>query len=325
MIRPTLRHSIACLIVLAATGSLAACSGSDSPDQAGDSNKLQRLVFINPAPAQPAWKGAEACFLDAAKKAGIDAKVYGTPGASTSTADQLRFIEQAVSEGADGILGTSFTGDTALEAAFQSARDKDVLVGTMASGDATKARNFDIGIDIVKFGQDMADQVALRPGEHRVAIVLPGLTGTPKIFQESFAAQAKTHDNVEIAQAVSDDGNVTKDADLVNSLLTANPDITDVVAVNPGSTAGIVTAIAERNKIGEVFMLGNGLADPAPAALENGTAAAFYVQKKCDLGKVAVEKMVALSQGKDVPRNVAVATVFATQDNVKSLDPKVWN
>jgi ABC-type sugar transport system substrate-binding protein len=313
----------ALLTALALSSCTSGTDAAGAEDSAGGS--LEQLVFINPAPAVAAWQGAEKCFVEAAEAAGIDAQVYGTPGANTSTSDQLRFIEQAVAGGADGILGTSFTNDSAVEAAFQAARDKGVLIGTMASGDATQARNFDVGIDIEQFGRDVADEIASRPGQHEVAILVAGLTGTPKIFADAFTEQAATHDNVSEPRLVTDDGNVTKDADVVSGLLTAHPETTDIVAVNPGSTTGVATAIRERDRVGEVVLTGNGIADPAPAALEDGTAAAFYIQKKCDLGRLAVESMIALSDGEEVARNVPIDTGFATVEDYQDLDLAVWN
>lgn len=271
------------------------------------------------------WQIAERCFVEEARTEGIATDTFGSPGANAATADQLRYIEQAVAGGADGIMSTSFTNGDAVEAAFQAARDKGIYVGTMASGDTTEARNFDVGIDIVQFGKDMADQVASQSGTRRVAIVVQSLTGTPKEFTDAFTDQARKHDNLELVQTVTDDGVVTKDAELVSGLLSAHPDITDIVSAQGGSTAGITTAIRERGKQGEVMLTGNSIADPAPASLEDGSAYAFYIQKKCDLGRLAVQNMVALSKGENVARNIPIETGFVTVKNYKELDLEVWN
>lgn len=308
---------------LLAVTTIAGCSQT-APDSAADS-EFTTITFINPAPAQDSWKGIEKCFVEAAEAAGITTKVVGSPGANTQTSDQLRFIEQAVAEGADGIAGTSFTSDTGLEAAYQTAQDRGIVIATMLSGDATQARNFDVGVDIVKFGQDMADQVASRAGGHKVAILLPGLSGTPKIFSDAFQERAASYDNVDIIQTLSDDGVVTDDADLVGGLLTAHPDVTDIVTVNPGSSSGVATAIRERGKIGQVFLTGNSIAEPAASALDDGTAAAFYVQRKCDVGRLLVENMIAAHNGDDVARNVPIETKFVTKENYRELDLTEWS
>lgn len=317
--------SAVAIIPIALAALLAGCAVPVvEPDPEPSAAAIDHLVFISPAPSVLSWQIAARCFVEAAEAAGIETDVWGTPGANTATADQLRFIEQAVAEGADGIVGTSFTSDTAVEAAFQSARDAGILVATMASGSATEARNFDVGIDITKFGEDTVDEIASNDGQHKVALLVAGLTGTPKQFIDAFEARAAETDNVEVIQVVTDDGVVTKDADLINALLTAQPDVTDIVAVNPGSTAGVVTAIRERGKAGEVSFYGNSISDPAPASLEEGTATAFYVQKRCDLGTLAVEKMIALAAGDDVPRNIAVETKFVTVDDYAKLDRETW-
>jgi len=308
------------------TASPGASSGSSTgsgTSSAAGGRALEKVWFINPAPAQEHWQIAQKCFENEATKKGLQARSVGVPSSGTSAAAQLELIQQAVAAGADGIAGTSFAGAEALEPAFAAAKEKGVLVATMESGDATKARTFDVGLDIVKFAKDMVDQVASRPGKHRAAILAPGLSGTPKIFADAARAQAKAHDNVEITELISDDGAVAKDADLMSNLLTAHPMTTDILAVNPGSTAGVVTAIRERGRIGEVFLTGNGLADPAREALTSGAAAALYVQQICDVGTLAVDTMVAASKGEKVDRVIPVKTDFATKKNIDSLG-KGW-
>lgn len=306
----------------------AAAAGSSttgvSTSASASAGKLKTIEFINPAPAQEAWQVTAKCFTDEAKVKGLTAKVVGTPGVNTNGSAELEFIQQATAANVGGIAATSYANGASLEPAFAAARAKGILIATMESGDATQARNFDVGLDIPKFGRDVADEIAARPGKHNVAILDPGLTGTPLIFNIAFKAEAAKKSNVTVTQIISDDGIVTKDAGLVGSLLTAHPDVTDIVAVNPGSTAGVVTAIREHGKIGKVFLTGNSKADPAKAALDSGAASAFYVQKQCDLGTLAVDNMVLASMGKTVARNIPVETSFATKANFASFDSK-WD
>jgi erythritol transport system substrate-binding protein len=311
--------------VLAVTAStVAALTGCTAPSSTAPksttSHKLTSVEFINPAPAQPAWQVTAKCFTAEAAKKGLKSKVVGIPGNDTDSSAEIGFIEQATADGEGGIAATSYANTASLEPAFEAAHKKGIIVATMESGDATAARTFDVGLDIPKFGRDMADQVASRPGNHIVAIVDPGLTGTPKIFNDAFESEIKGKSNITVLQIINDNGAVTTDADLVGSLLVAHPNVTDIVAVNPGSTAGIVTAIQEHNLVGKVFLTGNSKAAPAQAALDSGAAAAFYVQKQCDLGTFAVDNIVLASEGKKVPRDIPVSTSFATKKNFASFN-----
>ena len=295
--------------------------GASSPSTvtAATGKTLKTVEFINPAPAQQAWQVTAKCFADEAKRKGLQAKVGGTPGVNASNSALLEFIQQATAANVGGIAATSFTDAASLESAYATAKSKGIIIATMESGDATQARNFDVGLDIPKFGRDMADEIASRPGQHNVAILIQVLTGTPKIFNDAFKAEAATKSNVKLVQIVTDGGTVTNDADLIGSLLTAHPSVTDIVTPNPGSTAGVVTAIKEHDRLGKTFLVGNSKADPAKAALDSGAAAAFYVQKQCELGTLAIDNMILVSQGKTVPRNIPVQTSFATKANFASF------
>jgi ribose transport system substrate-binding protein len=321
--------SAALAIALAACGSSsdgsASTSSAANPATAAAATSVSRaaksLEMISPNAGQASWQSIAKCFAAEAKRLGVPAKIVGAPGLSTSTSDNLNYLQQAVADGVGGVALGTFSDAAALEPAIAAARKRGVAIATMESGDASAARSFDVGLDITTYGIAVAHEVASLPGTKNVGILVPGLAGTPVQFDDAFKQTIGGTPSVKLVSVVSDNGEVTDDADLVGNLLTAHPNVNVIVAVNPGSTPGVVTAISEHNDAGKVRLIGNGIANPAPQALKSGTAAAFYVQNVCSVGKVAVDDMVAAGKGDSVPKDIGVPSSFATKSNYTSFGP----
>lgn len=296
-------------------GSVPAESGSPAPP-------LKSIEMINPAPGTAAWDAVSSCFMAEAKKRGVSAKVVGTPGDNFNTAKALDFISQAQAAGVSGIAVNTAGGASTFEPALAAAKRKGMLVATMESGDATAARNFDVGIDIPTYARKVAALIASMPGQKNVAILTIALTGTPKIFSDTLAKAITADHSVKIVTTVPDNGDVTKDADLTGNILTAHPQTNVIVAVNVGTTAGVVTALKEHNAVGKTALVGLTLEDPAKAGLRSGAVAAVYVQHICDVGTLTVDKFIAAAQGKTVPPDIPVQTAFATKANYTTFDSK---
>jgi ABC-type sugar transport system substrate-binding protein len=333
----TVRGSVAVGVSAALAIALAACGGSSNgsggtttsaakattADAAASTvpaaSKVKSVEMISPNAGQASWQVIAKCFTAEANRLGIQAKVVGAPGVSTSTPDNLNYLQQAVADGIGGVALATFSDPAALEPAIASARKHGVAIATMESGTASAARSFDVGLDITHYGLAVADEVASLPGVKKVGILVPGLAGTPVQFDNAFKQAIRGTPSVSLVSVVSDNGQVTDDADLVGNLLTAHPDINVIVAVNPGSTAGVVTAISEHNDVGKASLIGNGIASPAPQALKSGAAAAFYVQNVCSVGRLAVDDLVAAGKGQSVSKDIGVPSSFATKSNDTSF------
>jgi ABC-type sugar transport system substrate-binding protein len=313
------------LTALLATGALiAAATGCSSSPANGEARQLKTITMINPAPGVEAWQTVARCFQDQAEKRGVTAKVIGSSGSRQDARQTLGLVEQAVAEGTDAIILLTAGGEAVLESALAQAKSKGVLIATMESGSATKARHFDVGIDIPQFAKDVAAQIAKSPGPKNVGVLSVGLTGTPKSFNETLATSLAAVPDAKLVDIVTDNGDVTKDADLANNLLSAHPEINIIVTNAPGMMPGVETAIRERGALGEVSALALSFDDSTKAALESGAAAGVYIQRLCDVGTLGVDNFVDLAAGKKVLENIPVKAQFATKADYKTFDQD-WN
>jgi ABC-type sugar transport system substrate-binding protein len=316
----------AALTLVLGTSACAATAGtSTSTSTANDAAKvLKSIEMINPSPGDPEFQTIAGCFTAEAKRKGVAAKVVGSPGDNLNSSAALGYVQQAVADGVGAIALTTSGDATSIEPALAAARKKGVLVATMESGDATAARNFDVGIDIVQYAKNAAAQIAAMPGRKDVAILTIALSGTPKIFDDAFIQAIKSDPSVSLLDVVPDNGDVTTDADLAGEILLAHPQTNVILTVNPSSTPGVATAITEHNDVGKVHLVGLSLTPEGKSALQSGIASALYVQRICDVGTLAVEDLLAVAAGKTVPSEVPIAATFATKADYTKFGPG-WN
>lgn len=284
-------------------------------------SKLKSITMIDPAPGQPAWDAIVKCFRSQAAAKGVKAVITGPPGASAYNLQSLlELTQQAVASGTSAIaLTTSFSAPS-FDPVIKQAKAKGVFIGTMESGDASPGRNFDVGLDIMGYARDAANYVGKMSRPKNVAIVAQNLTGTPKIFIDTFKAQLARYPDAKYVTQVLDNADTTKDADLVSNLLSSHPETSIIVSANPASTAPIATAIKEAKAEGRVHLLAITRDAPGLAALEGGTAEALYVQRLCDVGTSAVDSFVALSQGKPVRSLIPVSAAYVTRTTNSKYD-----
>ncbi len=307
---------------LAATAlvALAACGNGSADADASGEGGLGEITWVNPAPGVEAWQNVETCLREAADEAGVEVKVVGASGGSQDARATQRLVEQAIASGTDAISVLTAGGEAILTSTLQEAKDQGIYVATMESGSTTELRNFDVGLDIPRFAEDVAAEIAKQDGPKKVGVLSVGLTGTPKLFNDTLEEALADVEGAEIVDVVTDNGDVTKDADLVGDMLTAHPDIDYVVTNAPGMMAGVETALREKGVIGDVSAFALSFDDSTKAALESGAARGVYVQRLCDVGTLTVETFVALAAGEDVPKDVPVEAEFATKDTYESYD-----
>jgi ABC-type sugar transport system substrate-binding protein len=301
---------------------MTACS---SPGSGADATgSADTIVLINPAPGSPAWQSIADCFESEAEAKGVTADVVGTSGTAYDVAATVELLQQQVALGVGAIAVNHSGGADTLAPIIKQARDAGIFIGSLESGAAIVDRNFDAGIDIPAYARLVAERISAMPGEKKVGLLSISETGTSKIFNDELASALADDSSVEIVQTVLDNGDPTKDADLVNGMLSAHPEITVIVTNNPGQIAGVSTAIKEQSLVGKTTAIGISLDESTQAALDDGTADAIAVQNLCQVGIDTVDAFVALQNGEEVTGDFPVDLKWVEKSDWRDLDTSVW-
>jgi ribose transport system substrate-binding protein len=165
-----------------------------------------------------------------------------------------------------------------------------------------------IGSDNYEGGR-IAGRFALEKlaGRGRVAL-LEGIagheTGDARIRGFRDALQGQTG----LSVATSQPANWERDQgyNVFQNILQANPDVTALFAANDLMALGALEAIAAAGKQGKITVIGFDALDEARAAVKAGTMAATIAQSPSQMGRIAVERAVALLKGEVPPSEIGV-------------------
>ena len=128
--------------------------------------------------------------------------------------------------------------------------------------------------------------------------------------------KAQLPHNVHVVATAYDKGNPATTVDVTEQMLIAHPDINVIYSWEGTAVAGIATAIKERNAVHKVVAVVNDLTPQVVDGIRAGIIYGTNWQHFCAMSKLAVDNLVAVSQGKAVPATTDSGTTFVTAANL---------
>jgi ABC-type sugar transport system substrate-binding protein len=310
-------------VTVVASGLLLTACGNDSSagsgtDTAGGSGsergEVNSIFFANPLPAYPDWAAADSCFKQALKDNGVEGTSQGPTGLQIQDQFVLDRISQATTSGQyDAIMMTPIQA-AKYEPFVKRAKDAGMYVATILPNAPVESADLQLGTDLEKYGADVAEAIGQRPGQQNVIVITDAAGGIGDTIVKEFEKNLPS--NVKVVATGYDAADPTKTADVVGQSLTAHPEANVVWTWEGTGVAGITTAIKEKGLEGEVVGVTNDLTDQSVAGIRDGLIYGTMRQHFCDMGRLAVENLLKLGKGEEVPATIDTGTTFVTKDNV---------
>jgi ABC-type sugar transport system substrate-binding protein len=308
-----------------ALAGVSACGGTDSGTANVGSSKDGRsftVQFVNPLPSYPTWKQIGDCMKDEAGKRGVDYSESGPSGTAMDVSQMTQQVQQAVANKKGAII--TFPANEGFTQVLKQARSAGVVTGTIyGPGGTENGADYNIGPDWNVIGEAVIGAVAALPGKHVVGLVAADNTGLGKSWLEGVKNAVAKHDNVTIGGQVYTSDDAAKALSQVNALLTAHPDITEIVTHMGTVTPGAVSAIKSQGRKGKTFLLAVGHDNGGSEAVKEGTANLMLMQDVCSLGKQLVDGVVDVHEGK-TPAEVPVKVAVIGKDDVEKYLSEGW-
>jgi ABC-type sugar transport system substrate-binding protein len=194
-----------------------------------------------------------------------------------------------------------------------------VNIDSPISEDAAQAANLSvstyIGTDNMSAGKLAAEEMArLLPNGGDVALI-GGVAGdaTSEARLEGF--QQGIPDNIRIVQTISADWERQKALTAAGDILRARPDLAGFFVANDDMGLGVVRALADVGRQGEVIVVSvDGLRD-AIEAVQEGTLSATVAQYPYAIGAMGMEACQAAMAGETLPEDVTAPVAVVNQSN----------
>jgi len=239
-----------------------------------------------------------------------------------SVSKQMSDIENLVSRGVDAILINATDGE-AVVPAVEEANDAGIPVLAIDRGISGGEVAIYVASNNVTGGKMAAHYTAAKMALQGKIVMLEGIPGTSAARErgQGFTEVINSLSGVEIV-ASEPAGFAQNDGyEVMQNILTAQPEIDAVFAQNDLMALGALQAIEGADREDEMFVVGFDAIDPAIQAIENGRMSATIMQQPTLMGRMGVENAVKLLEGEmEVPEGetkfVPVPLKLITQDNL---------
>ena len=268
------------------------------------------------------WQAVESGAQQAAADLGVEITFEG-PETEAMVDRQIEMLQAALAKDPSAICFAALDTQAAiplLEEAnsrgipivgFDSGVDSDIPVATAAT-------------DNVAAAALAADKMAELIGdEGKVAVLVHDQTSRTGIDRrDGFLNQmAEAHPNIEIVNVDYGAGDQLKSTDLAKAVIQANPDLKGYFGANEGSIIGVLNAVTELGKEGEIVVIGYDAGKQQMDAIRSGVEAGAITQNPVGIGYKCVEAAVMAINGEPVDK--VIDTGFFWYDASNIDDPEI--
>jgi ribose transport system substrate-binding protein len=314
---------VALLIATALTASLAGCGTTSAPAASAGPKKAlttsdlsgKTIGFI-PGVNDPFYISMQCGIETAAKKYGM--KVNTQIPQQFEAAVQTPILNAMVATAPAALL-IAPTDAQALVPPLTKAVSAGIPVGLVDTTLTDQSLAFtSIATDNAIGGGQAADALAKLIGEKGKVLVIAFKAGasTSDARQKGFEDKIKTYPNITYLGAQINDNDPAKAASIVSATLAANPDLAGIFATNLFAAQGAATGLRNGGAQGKVKMVGFDAGAGQIDQLKRGDVQALIAQKPGEIGKDAVDQIVAYLTGGTVKKSIGTETVIITQDNL---------
>jgi ribose transport system substrate-binding protein len=300
------------------------CCGSPNPDdEAADVDLRIKIAVIPKGTTHEFWKSIHAGAQQAAAEYDVDILWKG-PQKEDDRAQQITVVEDFVSRGVDGIVLAPLD-DRALMRPVRDAAQENIPV---------------VIIDSALQGEDFISFVAT---DNYRGGVLAGkrmgelLQGKGDIFMIRYQAgsasttkrEAGFRDTVkqefpEVNFLVEDlyAGSTTETSyQLGENLLNRFPDVDGIFCPNESSTFGVLRALQETGKTGEIVFIGFDSSPKLVQGMQDGHIHGLVLQDPIKMGYLGVRQMVLHLKGQEIEKRIDTGVYMVTRENMD--DPRM--
>ncbi len=264
------------------------------------------------------FKLAEAGMKDAAKKAGADL-LLGTSAGSQDK--EITLVETYTSQKVSAIAIAPLSVKASVPA-LKRAHDAGVKIVTFDNAIEADFPESTIKSDPILLGRPTGE--AARKyienklgGKAKIAVItyMSLLPEAASKRNQGFLDEVKKLPGVQIV-AQQDAWLAPNAVTVVESVLTAHPDLDMIWAANEGGTVGSVTAVKNAGKAGKVVVFGTDISEQIADFLlaPDNILQAVTGQKPFEIGTMAIETAAKAARGEKVEKRVDLAGAFFTRE-----------
>jgi ribose transport system substrate-binding protein len=296
--------SLILLSLLMAAMVLTACGGGETADTPAESGEIY-IAVISKGFQHQFWQAVRTGAENAAKDFNVTITFEG-PETEAMVDKQVEMVQAALDKNPAALCLAALDTQALLpqlekaQAAgipvigFDSGVDSDIPLSTAATDNLAAAAV-------------AADKMAeLIGGSGQVAVIVHDQTSRTGIDRrDGFVNQMEAeYPDIEIVDIQYGGGDQLKSTDLAKAIIQAHPDLKGFFGANEGSIIGVLNAVSEMGKEGEIVVIGYDSGQQQMDAIRAGTEAGAITQDPIGIGYKCVEAAVKALNGETLPKEI---------------------
>jgi ribose transport system substrate-binding protein len=297
-----------------------ACGGSGDTTKGGSGGSggdRPTIALVSKGFQHQFWQAVREGAEKAAEEFDVEVTFEG-PDNESQVAQQIDMLQAALDRNPDALGFAALDSQAAAplmeEAkrreipviAFDSGVDSDVPLTTAATNNRAAA------------ALAAEHMVELIGGKGKVALVVHDQTSVTGVERrDGFIDYIKENaPDVEILPVQYGGGDHLESTNLTRAIIEGNPDIAGIFGANEGSAIGVVNAVREMGKAGEIVVIGFDSGKAQIDAIKDGTMAGAITQNPIGIGYETVKAAVKAINGEQLPKTIDTGFYWYDKSNI---------
>lgn len=312
--------------VLAVSLLLAACSddgGSSTSKDDSPSDDKKYVAIVSKGFQHQFWQAVKKGADQAAEE--FDVKItFEGPETESQVDKQIDMLQAALDKKPDAI-GFAALDSQAASPLLKQADEGGIPIIAFDSGVDSEIPLATASTDNKAAAVLAADKMAEAIGEEgKIALVVHDQTSVTGVDRrDGFVDQIKSkYPNIEIVDIQYGGGDHLKSTDLAKAMMSAHPDLKGIFGTNEGSAIGVVNAVRELNKSGDLVIVGFDSGKQQIDAIKDGLMVGAVTQNPVGIGYETVKAAVAAMKGESVEKLIDTGFYWYDKNNIDSDEIK---
>lgn len=298
--------SLILLGLLVAVMALVACGGGDEETaESGTESDKPYIAVISKGFQHQFWQAVKAGAEQAAEDYDVTITFEG-PETEAQVDKQVEMVQAALDKN-PAALCLAALDTQALIPQLERAQEAGIPVIGFDSGVDSDIPLSTAATDNIAAAAVAADKMAeLIGGSGQVAVIVHDQTSRTGIDRrDGFVNQMEAeYPDIEIVDIQYGAGDQLKSTDLAKAIIQAHPDLKGFFGANEGSIIGVLNAVSEMGKEGDIVVIGYDSGQQQMDAIRAGTEAGAITQDPIGIGYKCVEAAVKALDGETLPKEI---------------------
>jgi len=296
---------------------VSACAPAATPTQAAA--KKPYIAIISKGFQHQFWQAVKA----GAEKAAVDFNVEITfegPESEAMVDKQMEMLQTAIDKKPAAICLAAVDSKAAIPL-LEKAKAANIPIIGFDSGVDSDIPLTTAATDNIAAAALAADKMAeLIGGEGEVAVIAHDQTSRTGIDRvKGFTDQIKAkYPKITIVDIQYGGGDQLKSTDIAKAIIQAHPNLKGFFGANEGSIIGVLNAVKELKKEGQIVVIGYDSGQQQIDAIRSGVEAGAITQDPIGIGYKCVEAAVKAIKGESLPKTIDTGFHWYDKNNIDS-------